>query len=197
MNKGKTSDRVSKLTIYVLVGMSWGVHLWAFLEKSDAGMQKKLNQILEIKDTLLELWYFVIEVEVGSEKIISEVGSWSGVVSDRFLNVPCWQAKSTAAADQGLVSLTDFWWKFHFGLTFILTKLSVQNFAHAVTALLSRHVQNYVAISLPETELQYMKIFIEFELWWQNLLVKLAQGWNWIKLGPVSDPPDEIQIAGS
>ena len=80
MNKGKTSVKVSKLTIYVLMGMSWGVHLWAFLAKIDAGMQKKLNQILEIKDALLELWYFVIEVEVSSEKIISEVGSWSGFV---------------------------------------------------------------------------------------------------------------------
>ena len=60
------------------------------------------------------------------------------------------------------------WWLFHFALIQILTKWSLQNFAHGLTAVLSWHVSNFVAIWSPTTELQQKEISIEFEMWWKN-----------------------------
>ena len=60
------------------------------------------------------------------------------------------------------------WWKFHFALIQIIMKWSLQNFAHGTTAVLSWHMQHFVAIGFPAIELQLNKIYIEFELWWKN-----------------------------
>ena len=49
-------------------------------------------------------------------------------------------------------------------LTLILIQWSLQNFVHDTTAVLSWHVQIFVAIWWPDTELQQSKISIEFEL---------------------------------
>ena len=56
-------------------------------------------------------------------------------------------------------------WKFHFSLTPILITWSLQNFEHAMTAQLSWHVQNIVAIWWPLMELQKN---VEFELRWNT-----------------------------
>ena len=55
-------------------------------------------------------------------------------------------------------------WKFRFALTSILIQWSLQNFVHGTTAVLSWHVQKFVAIWWPRTELQQGKFSIEFEL---------------------------------
>ena len=45
-------------------------------------------------------------------------------------------------------------WKIHFALMYTLSNRSLRHFAHGTIALLSWHVQSYVAIPLPRTELQ-------------------------------------------
>ena len=55
-------------------------------------------------------------------------------------------------------------WKFRFTLTSILIQWLLQNFVHGTTAVLSWHVQNFVAIWWPATELWQGEISIEFEL---------------------------------
>ena len=50
-----------------------------------------------------------------------------------------------------------------------------QNFAHAMTAVLSWHVQNFVAICWPEMELSQTVISIRFDFWVEN---------SWLKLWP-------------
>ena len=55
-------------------------------------------------------------------------------------------------------------WKFRFTLTSILIQWSLQNFAHGTTAVLSWHVQKFVAIWWPATALWQGEVSIEFEL---------------------------------
>ena len=55
-------------------------------------------------------------------------------------------------------------WKFRFTLSSIIIRWSLQNFVHGTTAVLSWHVQKFVAIWLPATELQQGEVSIEFEL---------------------------------
>ena len=55
-------------------------------------------------------------------------------------------------------------WKLCFTLTSILIQWSLQNFVHGTTAVLSWHVQKFVAIGWPVTELQQDEVSIEFEL---------------------------------
>ena len=43
---------------------------------------------------------------------------------------------------------------------------SLQIFAHAPTAQLSGHVQNFVAITWSDSEWDYNEITMETELWW-------------------------------
>ena len=63
------------------------------------------------------------------------------------------------------------WWKFHCTLMHILTKWSLQNFAHGTTAVLWWHVHNFVAIWWSGDmviELLLGEVSIEFELWANN-----------------------------
>ena len=55
-------------------------------------------------------------------------------------------------------------WKFRFTLISILIKWSLQNFVHGTTAVLSWHVQKFVAIWWPAMELWQGEVSIEFEL---------------------------------
>ena len=55
-------------------------------------------------------------------------------------------------------------WKFRFTLISILIQWSLQNFVHGTTAVLSWHVQKFVAIWWPTTELQQGEVSIEFKL---------------------------------
>ena len=76
-------------------------------------------------------------------------------------------------------------WEFRFALISILMQWSLQNFAHDTTAVLSWHVQKFVAIWWPATELWQGEISIEFELRAKN------RYWNgpWA-LNPSSADPD-------
>ena len=53
---------------------------------------------------------------------------------------------------------------------------SLQNFVHGTTAVLSWHMQKFVAVWSPATELQLGEVSIEFELWAKKSLVKRAPG---------------------
>ena len=55
-------------------------------------------------------------------------------------------------------------WKFRFTLISIQIEWSLQNFVHGTTAVLSWHVQKFVVIWWPATELQQGELSIEFEL---------------------------------
>ena len=70
----------------------------------------------------------------------------------------------------GPISLNGFsiviqiWWKFRSTLTSILIQWSLQNFVQGMTAVLSWHVQKFVAIWWPAMELQQGEVSIKFEL---------------------------------
>ena len=64
--------------------------------------------------------------------------------------------------------------KFHAALV----KWSLWNFAHDMTAVLSWHVQNFIAIWHLTIELHWNQLSIEFEFWRKNLSVKWAPGTN-------------------
>ena len=60
--------------------------------------------------------------------------------------------------------LFHLWCLFRFTFIQFVFKWSLQNFAHASTAQLSGHVQEFVAIGRPWMDLQQIK----FGLWWKN-----------------------------
>ena len=60
-------------------------------------------------------------------------------------------------------------WKFRFTLTSILIQWTLQNFVHGTAAVLSWHVQKFVAIWWPATELWQGEVSIEFELRAKNV----------------------------
>ena len=59
-------------------------------------------------------------------------------------------------------------WKFNSALIQVVTKWSLWNFANGMTAVLSWHVQNFVAIRHPTMTLQSNWFSIKFELRWKN-----------------------------
>ena len=59
-------------------------------------------------------------------------------------------------------------WKLRLALIPLLAIRSQQIFAHATTAQLSCHVQNFVAITVLESRWERNVISIEFELRWKN-----------------------------
>ena len=75
---------------------------------------------------------------------------------------------------QGPVSLTFFLpvtqirWKISLAIIPLLAIRSQQISAHATTAQLSCHVQNFVAITVSEPRWEWNEISIEFELRWKN-----------------------------
>ena len=59
-------------------------------------------------------------------------------------------------------------WKIGFSVTPLLGIISLQNFAHATTATMSCHEQNFIAITLPQLGWLQKEIPIKFELQWKN-----------------------------
>ena len=66
-----------------------------------------------------------------------------------------------------------------FALIPILTKWSLQNFAHVTTAVLSWHVQKFVVIGCLEIELQHNGFVIKFELWLKQISKWLTFQLHW------------------
>ena len=84
---------------------------------------------------------------------------------------PRWHWWSTGGSDTSGARFTNGFsiaihirWKFRFTLTSILIQWSLQNFVHGTTAVLSWHVQTFVAIWSSATELWQGEVSIEFEL---------------------------------
>ena len=71
------------------------------------------------------------------------------------------------------------WWKICLAVVLFVVIRSLQNFAHAMTAVLSWHVQNFVAITLLVFEWNQNEIFIKFELKHKNSSVKWTPDWHW------------------
>ena len=59
-------------------------------------------------------------------------------------------------------------WKLRLAVIPLLAIRSQQTFAHATTAQLSCHVQNFVAIIILKSRWEWNEISIEFELRWKN-----------------------------
>ena len=59
-------------------------------------------------------------------------------------------------------------WKFRLAITQLLAIRSQHIFAHAMTAQLSCHIQNFVAITVLESRWEWNEISIEFELRWRK-----------------------------
>ena len=78
--------------------------------------------------------------------------------------------------------INDFWpaiqirWKLRIVVIPLLAIKSRQIFAHATTAQLSCHVQNFVAITVLELMWEWNEISTEFELRWKKPLVKRGPG---------------------
>ena len=71
------------------------------------------------------------------------------------------------------------WWKIPFAVIPLLAIRSRQTFAHATTAQLSCHVQNFVVITVWESRCEWNKIDIECKSrlkkrWWNEALVLIA-----------------------
>ena len=65
-------------------------------------------------------------------------------------------------------------WKFRLTLNSILIQWSLQNCVHGTTAVLSWHVQKFVVICWPATELWQGQVFIEFELRGKKLVKRVS-----------------------
>ena len=78
--------------------------------------------------------------------------------------------------------ITQVWWTFHLQIH--------QNFnvviAHGTAAVLSWHLQNFVAIWSPAIEKQLNEISVEFELWWK-IVSEMGCWANWVHQ-PVTTP---------
>ena len=123
--------------------------------------------------------YFYGECGHGSYKLIS-CGWWNTRCSNEikvgpvtFWALQIQTSKSKIVEDHwpgthftnGVSIAFQIRWKFCFILTSILTKWSLHNFVHDMTAVvLSWHVQKFVAIWWPATKLQQGEGFIEFEM---------------------------------
>ena len=75
----------------------------------------------------------------------------------------------------GFVPAIQIRWKLRLSITPLLAIRSQQIFAHATTAQLSCHVNNFVAITVLESRWEWNEIFIELELrrknrWWNGPL---------------------------
>ena len=64
-------------------------------------------------------------------------------------------------------SQKQIWWKVCFTVICILEVRWLQNFAHAMTAQLSWHVQNLVAATWSNIDWEQNDISIKFELQWK------------------------------
>ena len=74
-------------------------------------------------------------------------------------------------------------WKFHFALIWILMNRSLQNFAHATTALtavLLWHVQKFVVISQPVIWLHQCDYSTECELGWNDHHSGMSPHTKWL-----------------
>ena len=72
-----------------------------------------------------------------------------------------------------------------FTLTSILIRSSLQNSVHGTTALLSWHVQQFVAIWWPAAELHQGEVSIEFELRAKNASETGSRTIYWIVIGRI------------
>ena len=68
----------------------------------------------------------------------------------------------------GFLPVIQIRWKLRLAVIPLLAIRSQQIFAHATTAQLSCHVQNFVAITLFESRWERNVISIEFELRWKS-----------------------------
>ena len=68
----------------------------------------------------------------------------------------------------GILPAIQIRWKIRLAVIPLLVIKSQQFFAHAMTAELSCHVKNFVAVTLAESRWEWKELFIEFELQWKN-----------------------------
>ena len=59
------------------------------------------------------------------------------------------------------------WWKIGFSVTRLYGTIALPNFAHATTAHLSCHVQNFITITSVQHEWNQTEISVEYELRWK------------------------------
>ena len=69
----------------------------------------------------------------------------------------------------GLLPAIQIRWKLRLAAILSMAIRSQQNFAHATTAQLLCHVQNFVAITVLKSRWEWNKISIVFKLRWKNL----------------------------
>ena len=105
---------------------------------------------------------------------------WRDICIDCFMK--CTRARFT----NGFLPAIQIRWKLRLAVIPLLAIRSRQTFAHATTAQLSCHVQNFVAITVLESMWEWNTISIEFELrwkkrYWNGALVKVESAW-WLLL---------------
>ena len=64
--------------------------------------------------------------------------------------------------------IIQIWWKFNFIVTPLLIMTLLQTFPYAMTALLSCHVQNFIATNSWKFGWEQHEILIELKVWWKN-----------------------------
>ena len=83
--------------------------------------------------------------------------------------------RAGALVTNGFLPAIQIWWKLHLAVIPLLAIRSRQILAHARTAQLSCHVQNFVAITLLDSRWEWNDISIGFEMRWKKRLWNGAQ----------------------
>ena len=81
---------------------------------------------------------------------------------------PLYSTWPGARFTNGFLPAIQIRWKLRLAVIPLMAIRSQQIFAHATTAQLSCHVQNFVAITVLESRWEWNEISIEFELRWKN-----------------------------
>ena len=89
--------------------------------------------------------------------------SATGTLAGNYINF-----STGARFTNGFLPAIQIRWKLRLAVIPLLAIRSRQIFAHATTAQLSCHVQNFVTIALLDSRWEWNEISIEFEMWWKN-----------------------------
>ena len=121
--------------------------------------------------SLLKLWLYILGIIAPNNYIIIQTLPVAYNISLRslhFFPALLWygigQFNPGPRFTNGFSIAIQIRWKFRFTLTSTLILWSLQNFVHGTTAVLSWHVQKFVAIWWPASELWQGEVFIVFEL---------------------------------
>ena len=147
---------------------------WAFLDYSPETPTSGQNRF-EFTDgfeMMHKAWCYIDEVSYcflrSSIKFLGHTGWKSDDLNPIGVVRLLGQSQLSNPSDLACSVVIQIWWKLVFSVTPFYGIISLQHFVHATTAQLSRHVQNFIAITWLHFGREQNGISIEFELRWKN-----------------------------